>query len=417
MKKLRSNFRFGSRVSSVTDRDSQSQSGAKPVFISGEDVLNTYTDTDATANPEFDSTDGLYPLGLTVNESIYSWQFGRYRDLLYIRYAIKNCSGDTLRDCFFAPAFDPDLGIDAAAAGNDFCSSITNADSILVKNILRSDTLNARYFSDPTGLNMAYQWSKPESGKEYGALGLAFVETPIVTSGKIIMSNDSNGLGGYGPNSLYRANSLGINTFRRWTISNDPTSASTRYLFISSGIKDHDPGTGGDVRVIFSTGPFDMVPGEVMTSTVAIGVVHPSTSVLQTNIDSLISLMAFAHRFFAHEISQSGDSNTVIIRHFEANPDEDVRTVNTIPNIDLHLYPNPISSSGILQYTLNERSEISVLLYDDLGRTILQPIVNKTQEKGQHDLPIDVSSLSGGHYSCTVLCNGQAQTIQLILSK
>lgn len=415
--KLRSNFRFGSRISSVSDRDAQPQLGAKPVFISGEDILNTYTDTDVTANPEFDSTDGLYPLGLTVNESIYSWQFGRYRDLIYIRYEIKNCSSDTLRDCFFAPAFDPDLGIDAAAGGNDFCSSITSADSILVKNALGSNALNASYVSDPARLNMAYQWSKQESGKEYGALAFAFVETPIATSGKIIQSNDSSGLGGYGPNSLYSNNNLGLNTFHRWTISNDPTTASTRYSFISSGIKDHVPGTGADVRVIFSTGPFDLMPDELMASTIAIGVAHPSSSVQQMNIDSLISLMAFAHRFFAHEISQSGDSNAILIRHFEANPDEGVHSADAISSTDLSIYPNPLSLAGLLHYTLNERSQVSISLYDELGRTVLQPIVNKIQEKGRHDLSIDVSMFPNGHYSCTVFVNKQPHVIQLVLSK
>src|SRR5437764_12390702 len=156
--------------------------GAKPAFISEEDIINSYSDADSSANPEF-IAGTEYPLGLRINESIYSWSFGRYRDLIFIRYNVTNSSGDTLKDCFLAPALDPDLGQKTGDASSDINSVIDNSDSIIVRRSLGADPVYSAFADSPERLDMGYQYKLSLLyGKEYGMIGSALRDTPAVAS-------------------------------------------------------------------------------------------------------------------------------------------------------------------------------------------------------------------------------------------
>jgi hypothetical protein len=50
---IKTNFNFGSYISSVTSRDSLASVGEKPVYISPEDILSTYSDFNSRANNNF----------------------------------------------------------------------------------------------------------------------------------------------------------------------------------------------------------------------------------------------------------------------------------------------------------------------------------------------------------------------------
>ncbi len=411
---IKTNFRFGSALSKISERETASQTGAKPAFISDEDIVTVYNDADTSLNPLFKEGNN-YPLGLTVEQRNYSWQFGTYRDVVFIRYLLKNTSADTLKECYFAPALDPDLGGGSGAA-NDNNIVITRADSVLVRSALGTEPSVQEFADNPSALNMAYQWSDPEGGKEYGVIGFAFVETPIVNAGKVISPDDSIALGGYGDGSLYPTHQLGLRTFRTWTINNDPQGDGARYSFISSGLQDH--GTlKGDLRALLSTGPFDLLPGAAATITLAVGIVRPSMTDRQKNIDSLISLIAHAHRFFASKESIPGNPQATIIRNFGGSPDQAVSSKNRVSNIDLKVYPNPSSSLGILQYTLKEYSTISIAIYNESGQKSIQPLLEKKVAAGKHEVPLDLSMLPSGQYTCVVTCNGEPNAIPIVLSK
>ncbi|MFI5263405.1 MAG: T9SS type A sorting domain-containing protein [Candidatus Kapaibacterium sp.] len=389
---IKTNFNFGTRISSVTERDSLAALGEKPVFISQEDILNTYSDLDSTANPEFQSGTG-YPLGLVINESIYSWSFGRYRDLVYIRYQVKNSSNDTLRDCFLAPAFDPDLGVGGAASANDINSyfGLTPQDSLDCRNLF---PVSSPFHSDPTALNLGRQWSKTEPTAnppgEYGCLGFAFVETPVLTSGEVLQNGDSLGLGGYGPNSLFKKNRIGLSSFRQWSISNDPGNAALRYNFIGTSLKDHNTSIIADMRLNMSTGPFTMKPNGIVTTTLAIGIARPSITVLKDNLDSLVKLMAFAHDFFENPISQTGDPNSVTIHHFEGAPTVSVKQTPTASQFDVFLFPNP--TMDLLKARATSNIE-KVDILNILGETVMQQ-----KNISSQDFTLDLSKLLPGTY-------------------
>jgi hypothetical protein len=330
-KTLNHNYYFGDYISDESvrkDLASKSQNNTAlpngkvphPAMLSQEDIVNIYSDEDVSANPEYKAGGG-YPFGLNVVEVIYSWSFGKYRDMIFIRRKVTNKSKDVLSECFLSPAFDPDLGVGGAAASNDVNSyfGLSHQDSLDCSKFF---PISSPYHNDPTALNMARQWSKSESGAspagEYGAVGFTFLESPVTSpNGNIVDISDSEAMGGY-CNGLQQ---LGMTTFKQWTISNDPPTPDLRYDFLASGAKDHDEQITADMRLLFATGPFTLDTGKSVETTVGIGIARPSTTSLKDNKDSVVKLIAFAHQVFADTTGQyhSGDSTTgcsVTVKHF-----------------------------------------------------------------------------------------------------
>ena len=328
-KKLNKNYYFGDYISDVALRIPTTLSNghlAKPSILSQEDIVNIYTDIDVSNNPEFRPNTG-YPFGLNIVEVIYSWSFGRYRDMLFVRHHITNASKDVLYECFMSPAFDPDLGVGGNAAANDK-NQYVGSDS---SNSPKSDFNRAKrvlkgtcYEKDPKRLNMAFQQSGPEGGKAYGVIGFAFLESPATNpkDGVALDNSDSVAVSGYGlPESHSQ---LGLTTFKKWTLSNDPSTPDLRYDFVSDGSKDGDGGIVGDMRLLFATGPFTLLPGKSVETVVAIGIAQASTTDNEKNIDSVFKLMAFAHEVFGGDcythfdtIKTATDTTvTSVIKHF-----------------------------------------------------------------------------------------------------
>jgi len=60
-------------------------------------------------------------------------------------------------------------------------------------------------------------------------------------------------------------------------------------------------------------------------------------------------------------------------------------------------YPNPFNPSTTINYSLGERSNVSLKIYDVLGNEVAS-LVNTTQEAGKYDIKFDASGLSSGLY-------------------
>lgn len=317
-RQLKRNFYFGDYISNTGDRTVEKLSipgkkEAQPAILSQEDIVNIYTDIDITQNPEFKPNRG-YPFNLDIQEIIYSWSFGRYRDMIFVRHRIKNSSDETLYDCYVAPAFDPDLGPNGAnSARNDRNSYLSTkhiqpADTNVAKRALREADYQNRFGGQLENLNMAFQSSEREDSKNYGMIGFAFLESPVVDGeGNIIENSDPAALG---------QPQLGLHTFKKWNISNDPPTQDLRYDFVSAGTRDGDTGPA-DVRLLFSTGPFTLPPGKFVETVVGIGIAHVSTTSDQPNLDSLIRLMVNAHYVFAEEKRDTAGVVTEVT-HFQS---------------------------------------------------------------------------------------------------
>ena len=79
-------------------------------------------------------------------------------------------------------------------------------------------------------------------------------------------------------------------------------------------------------------------------------------------------------------------------------------------------FPNPFSSVTNIEYTLEQSSEVSVLVYDLTGSVIMS--MNQGQQfPGTHTIEIDGSNMAEGIYYYTLNVNGGSVTKKMILTR
>lgn len=328
-KTLNHNYYFGDYIFNFSSRNNTALKkngvAAKPAITSEEDIFNIYSDQDPSNNPEYRPGTG-YPFGIDIQEEIYSWSFGRYRDMIFLRHKVKNSSKSELFDCYMAPAFDPDLDAAVGGAGNDANSYVDSA--LVAQYADQADVgqLRQPYRGDIRKMNMGIQWrntTSPPNGKQYGWITFSFLESPVIDSaGNIIPNDDSSALHGYGPNSLFQTKQLGLTTFRDWTILNDPPTQDLRYQFVSSGEKDIFNGVYGDQRLLMATGPFNLDTGKSVETVVGIAIAQADNIDYKKNCGAALLLADFEHQVFGEvdsNVISTANGDTVhgyFVNHF-----------------------------------------------------------------------------------------------------
>lgn len=318
---------LGTYIDDITQRNVSTYPKG-PAFISEEDIFSTFKDTDLRYYElgEIKSKERGYPMRLDIEQTIYSWGFGQYKNFIFLAYNIINRSEDTLRQCWMAPAMDMDIATASqsqAGAGND----------------------RTRFYEAEPDLNLAIQWTNGdigEAGKGFGYIGFDFLESPIInTDGRImhdrnltsdelakfstwldsvktnfVQLQDEYGFSVADTMRHLRLRALtdkqleslglpiyrpGLKTFRNWIIENDPKDDGTRYDFMSAGIRDGDDGPG-DKRFLMATGPFDLYPGD--TARVVVGLIMARTKSggdatgSDDDLEELIRVDKFAQRVY-----------------------------------------------------------------------------------------------------------------------
>jgi hypothetical protein len=225
-----------------------------PAFVSGEDIFCVYKDTDLSryeGGAVARAAEG-FPMGMQIEQIVYSWGFGDYADILFLKYMFIHPEQfkDTLYDCWMAAVQDVDIALESSSgpgAAND----------------------RARYFSEIDTLNLAVQWTngdRGEAGQGFGYLGFNFLESPAVDADKFLRKDRRQ---------FPVTEQLGLQTMRNWPITEDPLQNEDRYNFISSQRKDGDLGPG-DRRLMMATGPFHMRPGD--SARIVVGIILAATA-------------------------------------------------------------------------------------------------------------------------------------------
>ncbi len=93
---------------------------------------------------------------------------------------------------------------------------------------------------------------------------------------------------------------------------------------------------------------------------------------------------------------------------------EDEIVVNSF-NLEQN-YPNPFNPSTQINYTLAERSIVTIKVYDVLGNEIAT-LVNATQEAGAYDVNFDASQLASGMYIYTLKAGNFTSSKKMMLVK
>ena len=91
--------------------------------------------------------------------------------------------------------------------------------------------------------------------------------------------------------------------------------------------------------------------------------------------------------------------------------------VNTVNSFALSQnYPNPFNPSTKINYTLPEKSNVSLKVFDMLGRQVAN-LVNATQEAGNHTVNFNASKLASGMYIYTLRSGNNVMSKKLMLLK
>ncbi len=79
-------------------------------------------------------------------------------------------------------------------------------------------------------------------------------------------------------------------------------------------------------------------------------------------------------------------------------------------------YPNPFNPSTTIKYELTAGGEISLIIYDTLGREVVT-LVNERQSEGLHEVKFDASKLSSGFYLYKLTAGNFAAVKEMLLVK
>jgi hypothetical protein len=84
-------------------------------------------------------------------------------------------------------------------------------------------------------------------------------------------------------------------------------------------------------------------------------------------------------------------------------------------NLDQN-YPNPFNPNTTINYSLGERSQVTLKVYDVLGSEVAT-LVNTTQEAGKHNVTFDASKLASGLYIYTLNAGSYTSSKKMMLLK
>lgn len=79
-------------------------------------------------------------------------------------------------------------------------------------------------------------------------------------------------------------------------------------------------------------------------------------------------------------------------------------------------YPNPFNESTIIEYTVPEQMEVTLIVYDILGRRVAT-LVDGKRHTGHHRETLDAAGLSSGVYVCRLAGGVSMDTVAIMLVK
>lgn len=130
----------------------------------------------------------------------------------------------------------------------------------------------------------------------------------------------------------------------------------------------------------------------------------PVPATYQGEVDALKNFIASRVNWIDNNITGHCPQVTIGIEEEIAASDE------------LHVYPNPFTGSAILKYSVSEASDITISLYDIMGREI-NPLIKERKDAGTYELMVDGTSLGSGMYFYRLTAGEKVKTCKVILQK
>jgi hypothetical protein len=218
---------------------------------------SVYNDADGSRHTNEAGT--TQPMGLEVQQTTFAYnRQGALGNTIFLKYRIINKGINNIHDMYFSQWCDPDLG--------GFTDDLVGCDTL----------------PDRSGKprSLGYCYNSTNNDQEYGsappAVGFDFFQGPRDSLGAILpMTSFNKYVNGTDPQSYIatRNYQLGLNSDSSDVI--DPFGKLTRFNVagdpVAPGPADWLDNQGADKRMMLSSGPFRMLPGD--TQTVVVGLV------------------------------------------------------------------------------------------------------------------------------------------------
>ncbi len=250
------------------------------------------------------------PIGLEVYQTVYAWNLSTTRDIIFVRFELKNVSGKKLSNCYFGVCADNDIGNESGTNANDIISGIVGQWFVIDGESLWVD-------------NLGYQWQvEDEQGwDDVGAIGFDYLQSPWDL--KENADKDNDGIPDqYERDSAYYAQNvppaqwdvdadgtpdwrdpsqipqLGMSAFKRFTLSLEPNKDNERYVtlagynFKTGEYTPYDtlPPQPDDQRFLQCSGPFDLDADSIAIVLVGIMLTYWPRGVVERPDTALVKL-------------------------------------------------------------------------------------------------------------------------------
>ena len=80
------------------------------------------------------------------------------------------------------------------------------------------------------------------------------------------------------------------------------------------------------------------------------------------------------------------------------------------------IYPNPMSSSAMIQFTLDAPADVRIAIHNSVGQEVRR-VMNEFRSAGTHTVNLERGDLSQGLYFCTIKAGNQSETQKLMIAK
>lgn len=278
------------------------------------------------------------PLGFDTYQTGFADTTFIVRDVVYLKYEVKNCTTYTMSNTYLGLTIDADVG--------------TASDDV-------NGLILRKWFSgiNDTIKNLGFTTnSAPQPG--WGAVAILFLKTP---------------------------RNLGLTAFKAFTIDVDPRLDWQRYKMLAgynyqSGLYEPydsiDPGPA-DKRFMMCSGPFDIAPGQ--KEELVIAVIGADFDYVDT-----LPLARTAHnaRLFWERITGIAENE---------------HSRNRARAVNLDISPNPARNSIRISYTLTRGGLVALRLFDASGR-LVETLYYGQVTTGTHRITLRNRVKAGVHF-------------------
>jgi len=245
--------------------------------------------------------------------------------------------------------------------------------------------------------------------------GNNWIPTNVSTTTDAIMAIGSVLLAGTDGAGIFRSTDGGI----VWT-KNDTGLFNPFVNSLVTDGKNIFAGTGsiGQGRSGGGSGVFLSTDSGLTWDTVNAGI--PQTG--PTGIDNYLNVLTLCV-FDTMLIAGTWDDAGVYSKSFIRPISEMVKSKDAVPQVPpqsamtISVYPNPLSNSAVIAYTLPESGAMSLVIYDPLGRTVAVPIADEHQSAVEYRVDFDASHLAPGMYWCRLTAGDRVQITKFIIER